>query len=123
MAPIPLSTVDITNSIFCPADLKDVIQHLFEIQSAVHGYLGPETQQELVRKMYPPSYPCHLPHLRFHSTNGLRVMHSERTSPSRSPPSAHTPPIITPTHNHNHQETATTLPSTASNSPPRLSTT
>jgi hypothetical protein len=33
-------------------DLKDVIQHLFEIQSAVHGYLGPETQQELVRKMY-----------------------------------------------------------------------
>ena len=35
-----------------PDDLKDVIQHLFEIQSAVHGYLGPETQQELVRKMY-----------------------------------------------------------------------
>lgn len=33
-------------------DLKEVIQHLFEIQSAVHGYLGPETQQELVRKMY-----------------------------------------------------------------------
>lgn len=32
-------------------DLKDVIQHLFEIQSAVHGYLGSETQQELVRKM------------------------------------------------------------------------
>ncbi|XRM41959.1 RNA polymerase II mediator complex subunit [Aspergillus tubingensis] len=43
MAPIPLSTVD--------TDLKDVIQHLFEIQSAVHGYLGPETQQELVRKI------------------------------------------------------------------------
>ncbi|PYI07205.1 mediator of RNA polymerase II transcription subunit 10 [Aspergillus sclerotiicarbonarius CBS 121057] len=43
MAPIPLSAVD--------ADLKDVIQHLFEIQSAVHGYLGPETQQELVRKI------------------------------------------------------------------------
>ena len=36
-------------------DLKDVIQHLFEIQSAVHGYLGPETQQELVRKMYAPA--------------------------------------------------------------------
>lgn len=33
-------------------ELKDVIQHLFEIQSAVHGYLGPETQVELVRKMY-----------------------------------------------------------------------
>ncbi|KAL2014744.1 hypothetical protein VTN00DRAFT_2269 [Thermoascus crustaceus] len=43
MAPITLSTVD--------NDLKDVIQHLFEIQSAVHGYLGPETQHELVRKI------------------------------------------------------------------------
>ncbi|KAL5357964.1 mediator of RNA polymerase II transcription subunit 10 [Aspergillus floccosus] len=43
MAPVTLSTVD--------TDLKDVIQHLFEIQSAVHGYLGPETQQELVRKI------------------------------------------------------------------------
>ncbi|PGH20421.1 hypothetical protein AJ80_03566 [Polytolypa hystricis UAMH7299] len=31
-------------------ELKDVVQQLFEIQSAVHGYLGPETQQELVRK-------------------------------------------------------------------------
>ncbi|GFF30659.1 mediator of RNA polymerase II transcription subunit 10 [Aspergillus lentulus] len=43
MAPITLSTVD--------DDLKEVIQHLFEIQSAVHGYLGPETQTELVRKI------------------------------------------------------------------------
>ncbi|KAI9367606.1 mediator of RNA polymerase II transcription subunit 10 [Aspergillus egyptiacus] len=43
MAPITLSTVD--------DELKDIIQHLFEIQSAVHGYLGPETQQELVRKI------------------------------------------------------------------------
>ncbi|KAJ5748296.1 uncharacterized protein N7511_009992 [Penicillium nucicola] len=43
MAPVTLKTVD--------DDLKDVIQHLFEIQSAVHGYLGPETQQELVRKI------------------------------------------------------------------------
>ncbi|KAB8078524.1 mediator complex, subunit Med10 [Aspergillus leporis] len=43
MAPTPLSQVD--------TDLKDIIQHLFEIQSAVHGYLGPETQQELVRKI------------------------------------------------------------------------
>ncbi|EFE41899.1 hypothetical protein TRV_03359 [Trichophyton verrucosum HKI 0517] len=32
-------------------DLKDVIQNFFEIQSAVHGYLGPETQHELVRKL------------------------------------------------------------------------
>ncbi|KKA25490.1 RNA polymerase II mediator complex protein Nut2 [Rasamsonia emersonii CBS 393.64] len=39
MAPITLSTVD------------KVIQHLYEIQSAVHGYLGPETQTELVRKL------------------------------------------------------------------------
>ncbi|KAJ5122562.1 Mediator complex subunit Med10 [Penicillium atrosanguineum] len=43
MAPVVLKKVD--------DDLKDVIQHLFEIQSAVHGYLGPETQQELVRKI------------------------------------------------------------------------
>ncbi|KAL2794395.1 mediator complex, subunit Med10 [Aspergillus keveii] len=43
MAPITLSTVD--------NEIKDIIQHLFEIQSAVHGYLGPETQQELVRKI------------------------------------------------------------------------
>lgn len=32
--------------------LKDVIQNLFEIQTAVHGYLGPETQQLLVRKIH-----------------------------------------------------------------------
>ncbi|ODM23401.1 Mediator of RNA polymerase II transcription subunit 10 [Aspergillus cristatus] len=43
MAPVTLSTVD--------NDLKDIIQQLFEIQSAVHGYLGQETQQELVRKI------------------------------------------------------------------------
>ncbi|KAJ5085742.1 Mediator of RNA polymerase II transcription subunit 10 [Penicillium argentinense] len=43
MAPVQLNQVD--------DDLKDVIQHLFEIQSAVHGYLGQETQQELVRKI------------------------------------------------------------------------
>ncbi|PYH82213.1 putative mediator of RNA polymerase II transcription subunit 10 [Aspergillus uvarum CBS 121591] len=43
MAPVTLTTVD--------HDLKEIIQHLFEIQSAVHGYLGPETQQELVRKI------------------------------------------------------------------------
>ncbi|EED20020.1 RNA polymerase II mediator complex protein Nut2, putative [Talaromyces stipitatus ATCC 10500] len=43
MAPVALSTVE--------NELKDVIQHLFEIQSAVHGYLGSETQIELVRKI------------------------------------------------------------------------
>ncbi|KAL6713332.1 RNA polymerase II mediator complex subunit [Lecanora helva] len=42
MAPIPDSVDD---------RLKDVIQDLYEIQSSVHGYLGPETQQELVRKI------------------------------------------------------------------------
>jgi hypothetical protein len=67
MAPITLSTVDsqflrpltlLLRSMvlwltLTPTDeIKDIIQHLFEIQSAVHGYLGPETQQELVRKMY-----------------------------------------------------------------------
>ncbi|EEA27556.1 RNA polymerase II mediator complex subunit [Talaromyces marneffei ATCC 18224] len=43
MAPVALNTVE--------NEVKDVIQHLFEIQSAVHGYLGPETQIELVRKI------------------------------------------------------------------------
>lgn len=58
MAPITLNTVDSKHLLRSqtiltkPGDLKEVIQHLFEIQSAVHGYLGPETQQELVRKMY-----------------------------------------------------------------------
>ncbi|WEW55274.1 RNA polymerase II mediator complex subunit [Emydomyces testavorans] len=43
MAPITLSQID--------NDLKEVIQNFYEIQSAVHGYLGPETQQELVKKL------------------------------------------------------------------------
>ncbi|KAJ5084517.1 Mediator complex subunit Med10 [Penicillium alfredii] len=47
--PLPNPSPSATNR--CADDLKDVIQHLFEIQSAVHGYLGPETQQELVRKI------------------------------------------------------------------------
>nr|KMM73188.1 hypothetical protein CPAG_09477 [Coccidioides posadasii RMSCC 3488] len=57
MAPITLSQID--------EDLKDVIQNFFEIQSAVHGYLGPETQQELVKKLFvdlfspPPLGPFH----------------------------------------------------------------
>ncbi|MCJ1315752.1 RNA polymerase II mediator complex subunit [Xylographa vitiligo] len=41
--PVNLNTIDDL--------LKDVIQHLYAIQSSVHGYLGPETQQELVRKI------------------------------------------------------------------------
>ncbi|MCJ1468568.1 RNA polymerase II mediator complex subunit [Pseudocyphellaria aurata] len=43
MAPVQLDNVD--------DQLKNVIQDLFEIQSAVHGYLGPETQQQLIRKI------------------------------------------------------------------------
>ena len=31
--------------------IKNVIQDLFEIQTAVHGYLGPETQRTLVQKV------------------------------------------------------------------------
>lgn len=65
MAPIPLNDVD-GESPFSPnmpseqssnlpgieGRLKDVIQDLYEIQSSVHGYLGPETQQALISKMY-----------------------------------------------------------------------
>ncbi|MCJ1427625.1 RNA polymerase II mediator complex subunit [Sticta canariensis] len=43
MAPVQLDDVD--------DQLKNVIQDLFEIQSDVHGYLGPETQQQLMRKI------------------------------------------------------------------------
>ncbi|KAJ5279091.1 Mediator complex subunit Med10 [Penicillium angulare] len=65
MAPVTLKTVD--------DDLKDVIQHLFEIQSAVHGYLGPETQQELVRKIK-------------NLTIGLSTLstHTQETDPSQT---------------------------------------
>ena len=62
MAPMPDDSIDgkvqkpTSQSYYaktCATDrLKDVIQNLFEIQSAVHGYLGPETQQQLVRKVY-----------------------------------------------------------------------
>lgn len=62
MAPVTLSTVDsecypliVGRKTNKTDDLKDIIQQLFEIQSAVHGYLGQETQQELVRKMYAPT--------------------------------------------------------------------
>ena len=32
--------------------LQEVIQDLFELQSTVHGYLGPQTQQVLIHKVY-----------------------------------------------------------------------
>lgn len=67
MAPIPDDSVDgrlrvRTHSKFRLTGrterLKDVIQNLYEIQSAVHGYLGPETQQQLVRKVYAACVIC-----------------------------------------------------------------
>ena len=103
MAPIPLSAVDgrsfPVTRVLHPldangprADLKDVIQHLFEIQSAVHGYLGPETQQELVRKMYVPlALACNVLH---QDKTKYRLM-VEKTSPSPSRRSAPTPPTRT----------------------------
>lgn len=35
-----------------PERLRDVIQDLFEIQEALHRYLGPETQEKLKYQMY-----------------------------------------------------------------------
>ena len=70
MAPMPDDSVDgmlqtcifqIVRLIYPPDRIKDVIQNLFEIQTAVHGYLGPETQQQLVRKMYTGPVPFSLP--------------------------------------------------------------
>ena len=49
----------LTKSAFATEELKEAVQHLFEIQAAAHGYLGPETQQELVRKLY--VFLCFLP--------------------------------------------------------------
>ena len=47
----PRLEVQVTRLKSSQEPLKDVIQNLFEIQSSVHGYLGPETQQVLVHKM------------------------------------------------------------------------
>lgn len=41
--------------------LKDVIQNLFEIQSNIQGYLGPRTQEGLVRNMYLLPHPLPSP--------------------------------------------------------------
>ena len=68
MAPMAPDSVDGTSLRLClqvtrlksqQEPLKDVIQNLFEIQSSVHGYLGPETQQVLVHKMYSQPHPPH----------------------------------------------------------------
>ncbi|KAI4121553.1 MAG: hypothetical protein LQ338_006298 [Usnochroma carphineum] len=61
MAPISVDRVDGKYSSFLQAveahepdvdQIKDVIQDLFQIQAAAHGYAGPQTQQELIRLMY-----------------------------------------------------------------------
>jgi mediator of RNA polymerase II transcription subunit 10 len=114
MAPITLNTVD--------DDLKEVIQHLFEIQSAVHGYLGPETQTELVRKMYPITT-SHLHYKPMIDTDAMDAI--AKTSLSRSPLSQHTPNRSPRRKTKNRRKSKnrkkmTTNPSSAtSNSPPR----
>ena len=57
------------NTIVGKDQIKDVIQHLFEVQSAVHGYL-PETQGPLVEKMYASH--CGLP---FRHPNAAPLLH------------------------------------------------
>lgn len=49
---IPFSLQEFRESDWYLDQIKDVIQDLFQIQSATHGYAGPQTQQELVRLMY-----------------------------------------------------------------------
>ncbi|KAL8635248.1 MAG: hypothetical protein Q9228_007242 [Teloschistes exilis] len=44
MAPMSVDKVD--------DQIKDVIHDLYSIQAATHGYVGPQTQQELVRLVY-----------------------------------------------------------------------
>ncbi|KAJ5364200.1 Mediator of RNA polymerase II transcription subunit 10 [Penicillium cataractarum] len=83
-------------------DIRDVIQHLFEIQSAVHGYLGPETQQELVRKMYVRMIPAaedismaspFQQEIEIGAIQALRYENRTKTSPSLSQPYQHIPPL------------------------------
>lgn len=67
MAPVNIDTVDgqfhgLTHGYdhkqdyfidaMCPERLRDIIQDLFEIQEALHRYLGPETQEKLKYQMY-----------------------------------------------------------------------
>ncbi|BCS27407.1 mediator complex subunit NUT2 [Aspergillus puulaauensis] len=76
MAPITLSSVD--------NEIKDIIQHLFEIQSAVHGYLGPETQQELVRKI--KNLTTSLSTLSVHTRDDPNANATPGSNDSRDPP-------------------------------------
>ena len=73
-----------------------MIQDLFEIQSSVHGYLGPDTQQELVRKVYNnPSIPLEVP-LHFPTNVGCgrtqlsdslaALSNAASSTPARAPP-------------------------------------
>ncbi|KAL2855126.1 mediator complex, subunit Med10 [Aspergillus pseudodeflectus] len=97
MVPITLSTVD--------NEIKDIIQHLFEIQSAVHGYLGPETQQELVRKIKNLTTSLHT--LSIHT----------RDDPSSADPSN---PHSTPTNNANANINPSDPPITSIALPPEI---
>lgn len=97
-----------------PDDLKDVIQHLFEIQSAVHGYLGPETQHELVRKMY---VSCNGILCSLHSSMPINVLRQSK----RPPISTHHPKLIHSSKNLtvalSTLSTHTQLPPTQENQP------
>ncbi|KAL4811466.1 mediator of RNA polymerase II transcription subunit 10 [Aspergillus unguis] len=87
MAPITLSTLD--------DEIKDIIQHLFEIQSAVHGYLGPETQTELVRKIKNLTTTLHT--LSLHTRDDPSAATSADTNTNPSDPLLHSialPPEI-----------------------------
>lgn len=54
--PGPTHKADLKRDYFAddmsPERLRDVIQDLFEIQEALHRYLGPETQEKLKYQMY-----------------------------------------------------------------------
>ncbi|RLL94824.1 RNA polymerase II mediator complex subunit [Aspergillus turcosus] len=107
---LPFKAVSLTKT----DDLKEVIQHLFEIQSAVHGYLGPETQTELVRKMYS------LPSLIFPSYHNQNlklmwdIMYSKNLTLALSTLSTHTKPEP---QEEQEQEKATPETSTSAGDP------
>lgn len=92
-----------------------MVQHLFEIQSAVHGYLGPETQQELVRKMYvlnPVPFPftqC-TPYNFYKSKLTNNINNSKNLTLALSTLSTHTKP---PSESQSHSP----APQTSSSSP------
>lgn len=100
-------------------DLKEVIQQLFEIQSAVHGYLGPETQQELVRKMY---VTCNGILCSLHFPMPINVLRQSKRLPDKQHPNPiHHPKLIHSSKNLtlalSTLSTHTQLPPTQENQP------